>query len=101
MNKITKKTIKRIKTGFHDDLIDAIEFLIDSYKEDRFDTGYRSCLDDLSVHSYRLAEHIHKVAEKKGAAATIVGDKDFIHVLDVDETAKVIEDYYTKALKQE
>jgi len=97
MNKITKKTIKRIKTGFHDDLIDAIEFLIDSYKEDRFDTGYRSCLDDLSVRSYRLAEHICKTPGEKGK------DKDGkpLSYLNEDELAKVIEDYYTKALKQE
>jgi len=101
MNKITKKTIKRIKTGYYDDLINAIEFLIETYNEDKFDSGYKSCLDDLSVRSYRLAKHIHKVAEKRGVVATIVGDKAFIYVLDVDETAKVIEDYYTKALKQE
>jgi len=100
MNKITKETIKRIKEGYHDDLMEAIEFLLDSYDDDKYTMGYTACLFDLSVRSYRLAEHIHKVAEKKGAVATIVGDKDFIHVLDVDETAKVIEDYYTNALKQ-
>jgi len=100
MKKITKKHIKLLKKGHHDVLMDCFDFLLDSYDDDKYTMGYTACLFDLSVRSYRLAEHIHKVAEKKGAVATIVGDKDFIHVLDVDETAKVIEDYYTNALKQ-
>jgi len=96
MNKITKKTIKRIKEGFHDDLMDAIEFLIDSYDEDKFDNGYRSCLEDLSVRSYRLAEHIVK--------NTTLGNKDTVKEdftsTAVDDLAKVIENYYTNVLKQ-
>ena len=95
MNKITKETIKRIKGGYHDDLMDAIEFLIDTYKEDKFDAGYKSCLEDLSVRSYRLAEHIHKEALRIGKKIKT----DLVWILEVDELAKIIEDYYTNVLK--
>lgn len=86
MNKITKKTLKRIKEGYHDDLMEAIEFLIDTYDEDKFDAGYRSCLEDLSVRSYRLAVYLSERVEKP---------------ISCEEFAKFIEDYYTEALKQE
>jgi hypothetical protein len=90
MNKITKKTIKRIKAGYHDDLMEAIEFLIDSYDEDKFDAGYRSCLEDLSVRSYKLATVIKKWLCVPSTDTT-----------GVEDLAKIIEDYYTEALKQE
>lgn len=90
MRKITKETIKRIKAGYYDDLIEAISFLIDTFNEDKYEAGYKSCLDDLSVRSYRLAEHIAKRIDKP------YKPKD----VKVDELAKVIENYYTKALKQ-
>lgn len=87
MRKITKETIRRIKWGYHDDLMEAIEFLIDSYNEDKFDSGYKSCLEDLSVRSYKLAEYLHEKFDGR--------------VIDTDETAKAIEEYYTRALKEE
>lgn len=83
MKKITKKTIKRIKKGFHDDLMDSIEFLIDSFDEDKFDMGYKSCLSDLEIRSYRLAEYINDHADAP---------------LKVDELAEVISRYFTKAI---
>lgn len=99
MNKITKKAIKRIKAGFHDDLIDAIEFLIDTYDEDKFDAGYRSCLDDLSVRSWRLAEHMANHYSEKGIPLRHTGD-NYDRAMDTDDLAKVIVGYYTEALKQ-
>jgi len=86
MRKITKADIRAIKWGDHDRLIDSIEFLLDCYEEDKFDNGYRSCLEDLSVRSYKLAEYIDSRAESP---------------LKVDELAKVIEDYFTKALEED
>jgi len=96
MNKITNKTLKRIKAGFHDDLMDAIEFLIDSYEEDKFEAGYKSCLEDLSVRSHLLADYIVKHTTMGDKDAT----KDDFTTCAVNDLAKVIEDYYTKALKQ-
>jgi hypothetical protein len=90
MNKITKETLKRIKEGDYSALIGAIEFLIDTYNEDKFDAGYTSALQDLSVRSYRLAEHIAKRIDKPYKPGDVK----------VDELAKVIESYYNKALKQ-
>lgn len=94
MRKITKKTIKRIKDGFHDDLIESIEFLIDTYNEDKFDAGYKSCMEDMSVRSYRLAEYIveHTTlgGKKTGKFDFDQGAKEIL--------AKVIEEYFTNAL---
>ena len=84
MRKITKKTIKRIKEGYHDDLMDSIEFLIDTYNENKFDLGYESCMSDMSVRSYRLAEHIEKNCK----------------FLSKEELAKIIEAYFINALKE-
>ena len=81
MDKISKKTIRRIKAGFHDDLMDAIEFLIDTYEEDKFDAGYRSCMEDMSVMAYRLAEYL-----ENSSWITVPG------------LASIIEDYFNKAL---
>lgn len=83
---IDKKTLKGIKKGDYSALIGAIEFLLDSYNEDKFDQGYRSCLSDLSVRSQRLAEEILKTYKKEGIKDCDLG--------------KVIEDYYKKALKE-
>ena len=101
MNKITKKTIKRIKAGYHDDLMEAIEFLIDSYDEDKYEAGYKCRIDDEAVVAYRLAEHILNCLKEK--TLTVVVDKkgNGNIVLESDDLAKVIEEYYTEALKQE
>jgi hypothetical protein len=91
MLKIDKKTIKKIKRGDHDTLIDAIEFLIDTHNEDKFNEGYSSALSDLSVRSYRLAEHLYQKFHRGGK--NVVANS-------IDDLAKVIEDYYTEALKR-
>lgn len=95
MRKITKKTLKRIKAGYHDDLMEAIEFLLDSYNEDKFDQGYKSCLADMSVRAQRLSEYINEMAEKYGEKCA-----DGIPTLTIDKTAKAIENYFEEALKQ-
>jgi hypothetical protein len=88
MRKITKSDIRAIKWGDHDKLMESIEFLLDSYNEDSFDNGYKSCLSDLSVRSYNLAVTINKwlCEPSKGDSG-------------IDNLAKVIEKYYTNALK--
>lgn len=95
MRKISKKTLKRIKKGFYDDLMEAIGFLIDTYNEDKFEAGYESCMQDMAVRSYQLSEHINKMAEKYGDKGS-----DGIPTLTIDETAKAIEDYFNEALNQ-
>jgi len=100
MNKITKKTIKRIEKGSHNDLIESIEFLIDSYNEDKFDSGYKSCLEDLSVRSWRLAEHIFNTPRKGVKKGKDEKGEPLMYFDTVDDLAKVIEDYFTKALNK-
>lgn len=99
MRKITKKTIKRISKGFHDDLIEAIEFLIDTYNEDKFDAGYRSCMEDLSVRSYNLAESIFHTPESQLSKAKDIHGEPIYFFRHVDDLAKVIEEYFINALK--
>lgn len=95
MEKITKKQVKQIREGNHAVLMECLDFLLDSYEEDKWDLGYKACLSDLSVRSQKLAEYIiehtiigSKKAQKDDFSLTVVGD-----------LAKVIEDYYTNALK--
>ena len=85
MEKITKKQIKLIKEGYHDVLMDCLDFLLDSYDENKFDSGYRSCMEDMSVRSERLAEYIMEHPKQTFSKG---------------ELAKIIEEYFTEALKQ-
>lgn len=87
MRKITKKTIKRIKAGYHDDLMDAIELLIDTYYEDKFDSGYKARIEDEAVFAYRLAEHLIKELPILRA--------------DPDALSGIIKEYFDNALKEE
>ena len=97
MREITKKDIDRIKEGYHDTLMEAIEFLIDTYDEDKFNDGYKSCLEDLAVRSYRLADYIVK--------HTTIGNEDAkrddFTPSAVNDLSKVIEDYYIEELEKE
>ena len=97
MRKITKKVLKRIKEGYHDDLMDAIELLIDTYREEKFDAGYKMCLDDLSVRASCLAEYIHEQSDKQGKLGKDKNGEP-ISYMELDETAKAIEDYFNNAL---
>ena len=82
---ITKKLLKKIGKGDHDALIEAVEYLLDHYEEDKFKQGYNSCVDDLSVHAQRLAEYIEE-KYLKGALKTGL--------------AEVIEDYFNKLIHE-
>lgn len=93
---INKKEVKQIMAGDRDILMHRIDDLLDLYEEDKFDNGYKSCLSDLSVRSYRLAEYIEKKALKVGRKAKT----EMVWILEVDELAKLIEDYFTKALNK-
>lgn len=97
---ITKKTIKKIRKGDYDSLINAIEFLLDTYDEDKWDLGYGAALADMNVRAYRLAEHIADEASKKGKLGKDCKGESLYYFKDTDELAKVIEDYFTNALKQ-
>ena len=100
MRKITKKTIKRIKAGYHDDLMEAIEFLIDSYDEDKADAGYRMALEDMAVRSYRLAEHILKQLTNHGVILKLTPRDIGYDNFNTDNLATIIEEYFTNALKE-
>ena len=83
---ITKKQIKQIKKGNHAVLMECLDFLLDSYDDDKFDLGYNSCVADMSVHTQRLAVIIKKWLYE-------IGD------CKLEDLAKVIEDYF-KTIKQ-
>jgi len=95
MKKITRAQVKQIEKGNHAVLMDCLDFLLDSYDEKKFDLGYRSCMEDMSVRSQRLAEYIHKKALKIGKKAKT----DMVWILDQDELTAIIEEYFTNALK--
>jgi len=95
MKKITKKHLKKIRNGNHATLMDCLDFLLDSYEEDKYDLGYGACLADMSVRSQRLAEYIVDMATKYGNRGN-----DEINYLTVEQTAKAIEDYFNEALNQ-
>ena len=86
MGKLKKETAKRLKNGSYSTLIEVFEEAVDSYNEKAFEQGYGACLDDMIVRSQLLAEYIDKHSEAP---------------LKVDELAKVIDDYFTNALKEE
>ncbi len=91
MRKITKKAIKGIKKGHFDDLMDAIEYLLDSYDENKFNLGYKSCLSDMSVRAQRLARHIITNLNTGGSYLDAPEDK----------LVNVIEEYFKDALDAE
>lgn len=95
MRNITRKDIKQITQGNHAVLMDCLDFLLDSYDEDKWALGYGACLADMNVRSQLLAEYIHKRALKVGKKAKT----DMVWILEVDELTQIIEEYFTKALK--
>lgn len=84
MKKLSKNLQKRISKGDHGALMDGIEELFDMYHTEPWTEGFNACMDDVSVHSYRLAEHIIESPIKK---------------MDVIDLAKLIEEYFENALK--
>jgi len=95
-NPINKKTLKKIKQGDMNALLGAIEDLHWLYNEQSFDDGYKSCLQDMAVRSYRLAERIFAFidVEKKEDGSCV------LLVESADNLAKVIEEYFNEALKE-
>ena len=82
---ITKKTIKKIKDGSYSELINAIEYLLNTYEEDKFDMGYKSCISDIKIHVYNIARLLQgKARDKKG------------NLLDFEETEEIILNYLNK-----
>jgi hypothetical protein len=87
---IKKKTIRAIKWGDHDELINAFIYLLDTYNEDKFDNGYKSCLEDMSIYAKRLTEAIAKEAERRG-----VKPKKKSYFLEQYEIEQIINDFFT------
>lgn len=96
--KITKKTLKEIKKGNRDALLNIIDELLDIYQDDKFTNGYNSCVDDLRVHSRKLAVRLREEAELKGVLAKRKGDKYYL--LDEEETCNIIFDYLTEVIQK-
>jgi hypothetical protein len=90
MEKITKKQIKQIQHGNHAVLMECLEFLLDSYEEDKYELGYGSCVADLSVHAKKLIDAIWKLSSERSP------DKPFNR----PNLAKVIEDYFNTIIKK-
>lgn len=57
---IKKETAKRLREGFHTDLMELIEDGIDLYGEKNFTRGHDSFFEDASVHAVRIAKLIHE-----------------------------------------
>ena len=83
---IKKETAKRLREGFHTDLMGLIEEAIDLYGEKEFERGYQSFFGDAHVHASRIASDLKCAFAKKK--------------LTEDKTAIVIEDYFN-SLKAE
>ena len=96
MKKLSKELQREIADGQHSALMQGIEELIDMYHNKSFEAGYESAKDDVCVHSLRLAEHIKD-------SAPLIGHKirknEDVHVVEVDDLAKLIEEYFENALK--
>ena len=89
---LKKDTVRRLKRGCSQTFLDLVEEAYDLLDEDKFNSGYKGCLSDMAVRSYRLAEHLHREFED--------GNSDYLKA-PVDDLAKAIEDYFTEALKKE
>jgi len=95
--KITNKEIKEIEKGNHAILMDCLDFLLDSYEENKFDLGYKSCLSDMGVYANRLAEELHKKAQNYGKRAFNNGEEYF--TLEEEEITEFIEQYFNNLIK--
>jgi hypothetical protein len=101
MNKKMKKRViklfKETEWGSHDSMMEAIELFIDTKNSDPFDDGYQSCMQDMAVRSFNLASYIHEESDKRGNLAK---DKngDTISFLTVEETGRIIEEYFNHEL---
>ncbi len=87
---IKKETAKRLREGFHTDLMELIEDGIDLYGEKDFERGYQSFFGDAHVHARNLASEIHI---NFGVTSTELQAP-------IDDLANVIEEYFN-SLKTE
>lgn len=85
-----KEQLKQIRKGNRDALLELIDYALDEYHEDAYDNGYKSFQADSEVHAARMAKAIHEYAKEHGEPSE---DKIDYYLLDVDETAKVINEY--------
>lgn len=85
-----KKQLKQIRKGNRDALLDLIDYAIDEYNEDAYKEGYHYFQADSEVHAQRMAMAIHAHAKAVGEPSK---DQMDVNILDIDETAKVINDY--------
>jgi len=85
-----KKQLKQIREGNRDALLELIDYALDEYHEDAYDNGYKSFQADSEVHAMRIAMAIHAHAKAVGEPSK---DKIDVNILDIDETAKVINEY--------
>lgn len=85
-----KKQLKQIRKGNRDALLELIDYALDEYHENAYENGCKSFRDDSEVHAQRIAEAIHEYALEHGEQGKDNIDYSFI---DVDETAKVINEY--------
>lgn len=96
MKKLSKELQKRISEGDHGALMEGIEELFDMYHAKPWEEGFNACKDDVCVHSYRLAEHLKN-------KSSLIGHKprkgENVYVIEVDDLAKAIEEYFENALK--
>ncbi len=85
-----KKQLKQIRKGNRDALLELIDYALDEYNEDAYENGYKSFQADAEVHAQRMAGEIHQYAKNNGEQCK---DKIDFYLLDIDETAKVINEY--------
>ena len=69
---IKKETAKRLREGFHTDLMELIEDGIDLYGEKTFMRGHDSFFEDASVHAQRLAEKLFVYPDSINPAKEII-----------------------------
>ena len=96
---IKKETAKRLREGFHTDLMELIEEAIDLYGEKDFERGYHSFFADASVHASRIAELIGE-AFITSDIPVVYKPKGSRVVFESNDLAKVIENYFN-SLKTE
>ena len=71
---IKKETAKRLREGFHTDLMELIEDGIDLYGEKNFERGYQSFFGDASVHAERIATMLFTYPDSINPAKEIIED---------------------------
>jgi hypothetical protein len=95
---IKKETAKRLREGFHTDLMNVFEEAVDLYGEDEFERGYQSFFGDASAHAERIAGLINFALAGKYAGEGNPHRAKSLLPLSIME--RVIEEYFN-SLKTE